>query len=265
MRTELFIKIERNERGSGIKNGTHRTHHSCQQCGHDQANEADGQEVQDESRIGKVRRLQLVTEQCVGHDARQNEHEDGQDFEEAGKNRSRFGVALVPGRKHALDNHLIGAPVPNAEDRCTEEDACPREVGIRHGLDHVKVIQRHHRAEMLKATNTHQANDRQCHRAGNEDQRLDGVCVDDRRQSARDGVNPGSDDQNYRRLPQRPASHPLEDHASSVKLHGNFRENVRDDGDGREIHGGLPVETALQKFRHGENVAAQVKRHKNPA
>src|SRR5207302_7714393 len=54
-------------------------------------------------------------------------------------------------------------------------------------------------------------------------------------------------------------------HAGRVKLHGNFGENVGNDRNSCEIHRTLPAEAALQKLRHREYVAAQVKRYKHPA
>ena len=48
-------------------------------------------------------------------------------------------------------------------------------------------------------------------------------------------------------------------------MDGNFREDVSNYGNARQIGGATAIETALQKFRHGEDVGAEIKRHKHPA
>ena len=48
-------------------------------------------------------------------------------------------------------------------------------------------------------------------------------------------------------------------------MNGNFGENVGNDGNAGEISGAAAIEAALQKFGHGENVGAQIKRNEDPA
>ena len=62
-----------------------------------------------------------------GDEPRQHEDEDRQDLQEAAEERAAARVRFVLGAEHALHDHLIGAPVPDAEDRRAEEDAGPRE------------------------------------------------------------------------------------------------------------------------------------------
>src|SRR6266478_24788 len=52
--------------------------------------------------------IEIEGDQRGGDDARQDEHEDGQDFQEAGKNRACLGVALVARGEHALHDDLVG-------------------------------------------------------------------------------------------------------------------------------------------------------------
>jgi hypothetical protein len=118
---------------------------------------------------------------------------------------------------------------------------------------------------MLQAAHASQTNYCEGDRTGDEDQRLHRVRVDHRRQSAGDGVDAGDDDKNYSRLPKRPAGNPLKDHARGIKLHRDFCEDVSDDRNASQINGALAVEAAFQKFRHGEDIAAQVERHEHPA
>src|SRR6266446_4639200 len=265
LRTNLLIEIQGHEGGSGIENRAHGTHYCRKQGGHHQANETDREEVEDEGWIGEVRFLDLVGEKREGDDARQNEHEDGQNFQEAGKNRACLGVALVARGEHALHDDLVGTPIPDAENWRAKKDAGPWKVWIGDRFDHVEVVGRDHSAEMFETSDAAQTDNRECDRAGDEDQSLNGVGINDRGQAAGDGVNPCSDDQNYGGLPQRPAGDTFEDHAGGIELHGDFGEDVGDDGDRREIHSRLSIEAPLQKFGHGENIAAQVEGHENPA
>ena len=63
------------------------------------------------------------------NDAGQHQHEDRQDLEEAGEDRARFRVAFIARRKHALHDHLVGTPIPYAQNWRPEEDTSPRETG----------------------------------------------------------------------------------------------------------------------------------------
>src|SRR5437762_1848481 len=174
-------------------------------------------------------------------------------------------MALIASRKHTLHDHLVGAPIPNPKDRGAKENSGPREVGIRNGLNHVEVVGRHHRAKMGQATDAHQSNHSQRDCSGNENEGLYRVRVDDCSQAACDSVRAGSNYQDDGGLPQRPARNALQNHASCVKLHGNLGEDVSDDRDAGQIHGGLAVETTLEELRHGKDVATKVKRNKHPA
>ena len=55
---------------------------------------------------------------------------DRQNFQKAGENRPRFSVALVLRGEHALHDDLVGTPIPDAENRCAEENAGPGKVRI---------------------------------------------------------------------------------------------------------------------------------------
>src|SRR6202040_2448310 len=159
---------------------------------------------------------------------------------------------------------LVSTPIPDAKNRRAEKDAGPWKVRIGDRFNHVEVVGRHHRAEMFQAADASQADDRQGNSAGNQDESLNGVGINDGGQAAGDSVNSGGNDQNDRGLPQRPASNTLKNHASRIELHGDFGEDVGDDGDSREIDGGRSIEAPLQEFRHREDVATQVEGYENP-
>src|SRR5207245_7195057 len=163
------------------------------------------------------------------------------------------------------NDDLVGAPIPDAENGSAEEDAGPRELRVRGGLDHVEVAGRNHGAEVLEAADTMEADDGQSHGAGDENQGLDGIGVDDRSKAAGDGVDAGGDDEDHGSLPERPSRDALEDHAGGIELHGNFGKDVGNDGDGGEVHGALAAEAALEKFGHGEDVGPQIERNEDPA
>ncbi len=80
LRPELLVKIEGDERGSRIENGTHRTHDRRQQCCHHQADKPDWQEIEDESGISEIGLLHLLRKQRKSNDAWQYQHEDRQDL-----------------------------------------------------------------------------------------------------------------------------------------------------------------------------------------
>src|SRR5579864_6236 len=265
LRTDFLVKVERDQSGSGIEDGAHGAHDGGEQRGHDQADESDREKIEHESRVSEIRLFHLVGEQGEGDDTRKDEHEDRQDLEESSENGSRFGMSFIAGGEYALHDDLVGAPIPDAENRGAEKDAGPGEIGIRRRLDHVKVVGRDHSAEMFETADAHKPNDGEGDSAGDEDQGLNGVGVNDRGQATCDGVDAGGNYENHRGLPERPAGNSFENHARGVELHGNFREDVGDDGNSRQINGGLAIEAAFQKLRHGEDVGAEIKGHKNPA
>src|SRR6266849_7474209 len=172
LRTNLLIEIQGHEGGSGIENRAHGTHHRRKQCGHYQANKTDWEEVEDKCWVSEVRLLDLLREKREGDDAGQDEHEDREDLQEAGKNGSCLGVALVARGEHALHDDLVGAPIPNAENGRAEKDAGPRKVRIGDGFDHVEVVRRDHSPEVFEAADAAQADDGKCDGSGDEDQGL---------------------------------------------------------------------------------------------
>src|SRR5260370_3214782 len=201
LRTNLLIEIQGHEGGSGIENRAHGTHYCRKQGGHHQANETAREQGEDEGWVREDPLLDLVGEKREGDDARQDEHEDGQDFQEAGKNRACFGVTLVARGEHALHDDLVGTPIADAENWRAKKDAGPWKVWIGDRFDHVEVVGRDHGAKMFETSDAAQTDNRECDRAGDEDQSLNGVGINDRGQAAGDGVNPCGDDENHGGLP----------------------------------------------------------------
>ena len=174
-------------------------------------------------------------------------------------------MAFIACRKNTLHNDLVGAPIPDPEDRCSKEDAGPRKARIGSRLDHVEIAGGHHGAEMFEPSDAMQTNHRKRDRTGDQDEGLNGIGINDGSKTSCDRVNAGRDHEDDRGLHQRPAGDALQHHASRVQLHGNLREDVSNDRNGREVYGALPVEPALQKFRHGEHIRTQIKGYEHPS
>src|SRR5258708_12952040 len=100
---------------------------------------------------------------------------------------------------------------------------------------------------MFEAADASQADDRQDNSTGDQDESLNCVGINDGGQAAGDSVNPSGNDQNDRRLPQRPASDTFENHASRVELHEDLGEDAADDGNSRTIHSRPPIEAPPHK------------------
>src|ERR1700676_920070 len=166
--TNLFVEVESDERGRGIEDRAHGTHDSGEQSGHHEPNQANRKQIKNERWIGEVGLFDLVGEKGEGNDARENEHEDGQNLQDTGENRSGLGVSLITRREHALHDDLVGTPIPDPENRSAEKDAGPWKIRIGNRLDHVEVIGRHHGAEVFETADASQADNREGDSAGNQ-------------------------------------------------------------------------------------------------
>ena len=62
----------------------------------------------------------------VPDDSRQDHQEHRSDFEKAREQRPILSGLEVLGGEHALDVGLIGAPVPDTENRVSQQDGEPR-------------------------------------------------------------------------------------------------------------------------------------------
>src|SRR5947207_15899747 len=98
-------------------------------------------------------------------------------------------MAFSFGRKHTLHDHLIRAPIPNAEDGRAEKDSSPGKIRVAHRLDHMEVAGRYASAQTGEASDAMQTYSGQNYRASNQDQRLNQVGVDQRRQPAGNRIN----------------------------------------------------------------------------
>ena len=66
--------------------------------------------------------------QNSGRHARDDQHEEGEQLADAGHDAAGLGVGEVLGGQGALDDDLVGAPVPDGGDDHAGEDARPGDV-----------------------------------------------------------------------------------------------------------------------------------------
>jgi hypothetical protein len=171
--------------------GGERRHQRGQERRHHHADEAGRQQPHHQRRI-RIVALDLRVERA-SDEARQHEHEHRQHFEQATEDRAAARVLLGLRAEHALHDHLIGAPVPDAEDRRAEEDAGPRERGIGRGLHHVKEVRRQRLPQAGHSARLDQPQHAQRDRTGEQHDRLHELGVDDRRETAEDRIDSGRD------------------------------------------------------------------------
>ncbi len=206
VRLELLVDVEGHERRGRVERGRERRHQRRHQRRDHEPDEAGRQEPDDQRRIRRV--AADVGIERPGDEAGQHEHEDRQNLQETAEERAAARVRLVLRPEHALHDHLIRAPVPDAEDGRAEEDAGPRERRVRRRLDHVEVVRRQRRAQPGHPTDLAEPDDRERGRAEQQHHRLQQLRVDDRRQPAEHGVDPGRHDHHRRRGDRNPSRAP---------------------------------------------------------
>jgi hypothetical protein len=101
------------------------------------------------------------------------------------------GVVDVLRGEDALDDELVGAPVPHAEDGHPEDDPGPGEVGVGGRLPHVHEGASDGGPHLTPAPELLQAEEGDAQGAGDDHEDLHEVGVEDRPQPAEDGVQAG--------------------------------------------------------------------------
>ncbi len=175
-------------------------------------------------------------------------------------------MSLIPCGEHALNDDLVGAPVPDAKNRSAEKNARPGIVGIADRFDHVEIAGGNRGAKTGKAADFLESDKSQSTSTGQENDRLHEVCVNDRGETSGNRIDTGGDDKNNCCRPRiLPAHDAIHDKSCCIEVHGNLREDIRNDGNTREIRGAVAVKTALQKFRHGENIRPKIEGNEYPS
>ncbi len=221
---------------------------------------------------------------------------DRQQLEHPGEDAPAPGFGLVPGAQGALHDVLVGAPVPEADDRRAEEHSRPREVGVEVPRDPVRL--QHRRPgpvhplrndrlpqveeigieglpESSPAPESRQPEPGQEPRAHHQHQRLQRLGVGDRAHSARDGVDPGEHDHDQGAHPeavQEPRAElqlhvreqRREDHPAREDPHRDLGQHVAHQRDQREHPARGGRETALQELGHGVDARPHEERDEHP-
>ena len=152
-----------------------------------------------------------------------DEDEDRQQLEEGGEDRAAPRLGLVGRAERALHDVLVGAPVPEADDRRAEQHAEPRivavevpgdaagfldrrpralEAGRHERLPQVEHLRPEHGPQLAPAAERVEAVDGQQQRADHEDQGLHRFGVGDRAHPAEHRVDAGQDDDQHRPDPE---------------------------------------------------------------
>src|SRR5579862_2094557 len=109
----------------------------------------------------------------------------------------------------------------------------------------------------MEPTDMTQADEGQDDGSGEEDEGLEEVGIDDRFQSAGDGVDAGGKDEQDGGGEVVPAKHGAHEDRAGEEVHGDLGENVGDDRDDGEIPAALRVEAPFEKLGHREDLRLQ--------
>ncbi len=174
-------------------------------------------------------------------------------------------MVLAVRGQHPLDDELVGAPVPDAEDRRAEEDAGPGELGVGHRLPHGEEVASGRVDHGAPAADRGEPHERHRDRAADQHEHLEQVGIEHRAQAAEDGVDPGRDHDDERAGPEVDPHERLEDDAAGGDRHRDLGQHVADDRDHRQVPARARGVAALEELGHGEDAAREVERHEDPA
>src|SRR5690348_1075354 len=268
----FLVEVQRDHSGRGIEDRTHGSHKRCEKGGNHQPDEAGGKEIDDQGGIGDVavghdavHHMEKIRIESERDDAGHDQNKDRQNLQEPREDGAGLGVPFVLGGKDALDDDLVCAPIPDAEDGSAKEDAGPRKIRISNGFDHVEVAVRNDGAESRESADLFQPYESENDGAGEKNQGLDEIGINDGGEPAGDRVDAGGNHKNNGRRHRTPADHAFQNNRRGVEVNGNLGEDVCDHGNAGKISGTAAIEAALEKLGHGENVRAQIERHENPA
>ena len=90
-------------------------------------------------------------------------------------------MSFVLGGEHPLDNDLVGAPVPDAQDGRAKENSCPGKFRIARWFDHVEIVRRQSGAETCESSDLMQTDEGKDDGADDQNDGLNQIGIDDRR------------------------------------------------------------------------------------
>jgi len=241
----------------------------------------------------------VVLPQREAEHAGDEEEEDRAELQRAAPDRAAAGVREVLRGERALDDELVGAPVPDADRRRGDRDAEPRERLVRERVPQAELLDVARRLDRLledrpavadgrgdrarlrverhaRVAEVVERKDRHGQRAREDDARLHEVGVDDGGKSADGRVDAREDDGRDRADPERgdrrPADrqlhlgeHHLEEERAREDGHGNLGEDVRRERDEREDPARPRAEAPLEELGHRGDAALVVEREEHPA
>ena len=178
-------------------------------------------------------------------------------FEQAGQQRAPPRMVDIFRRQHSLHDGLIGAPVVEPQQRNSKQQPRPRDAGIVQGPDQGdegRIDAAHHRVPTsgaVEGTDGYQ----EC--AGQQDDGLDRFGIDDGAQTSHHGIQPCRAREHRDDQPQRPTGQQqLTDQRAAIENGRGIDEDVEQQRQQGKVKPGAPIETSLQKLRHGEGLAA---------
>ena len=207
----------------------------------------------------------------VEHDAGNDENEHGEDFQKPAENRPHAGVVLALRAKHALNDGLVSAPIPDAKHRVAEEDRIPRHpagVAVRaEHAHHLRVcasgsqtgcgFQRGHHAG--PPAGFHPGKRRQNESSHEKNDGLDGFRDRHGRETARHRVDAGEEAHQKNTLPFSNAENVVEDQPARRQRKRDVENNRSQDRNDRQPITALAAIPALQKIRQRGDFRFQVK------
>ena len=229
---QLLVNVHGEERRAGVEDAGQRTHQRREQAGDDDAAQARRQEMLHQQREGPLRAVGLVERlgqrgdlaalgQRVADQAGNDEQVNREQLQERGEDAALARDLFVRRAERALDDVLVGAPIPQADDRRADGHAQPGEIAVEipRLLDHVaggieflhrrprghlpagtsgfqrlNMSEPQMRLEFVPAAQLDEAVNGQQGRAGDQDDNLNGVVVGHGAHAAEHGVKPGQHD-----------------------------------------------------------------------
>ena len=278
-----LVEVLGEQGGAAVEEGSQRSHEGADEADGDDTLHTHGQHLLHHAGKGGVGVAQVelsVLGQGSGNHTGDKEHEHGEQLEVTGGDGTtagtlhHFHIALtLLLTKHTLNDVLVGTPVPEADDRGTDEH---HEAGIlavervalfpvEHVGGAVAVVQLsavvHHGCPAFRdaaATEGCQSEEEHEERADDEDRSLNGRERHHALHATEDRKHGGDGDEADGTPPEGKAQQILEEDTTRESGYRDFRQHIghqRDDAEPRA--GGIGV-AELQEVGHGDNLAQLV-------
>ena len=259
VRRETLVDVHRHERRARVEHRRQRAHERREQPRDDEAAQPRRQQRADQRRQRAVRvgeRELAALREHVRDDAGHDEDEERQQLQGRREERRAPRLADRLRRERPLHDVLIRAPVPDGEDRRAEQDARPREIGVRRRAPQAHELRRRGRAQLAPAADGVEADDRDDDGAADHDEHLEHVGHEHRAHAADDGVDARREHDDDGARPEVDAHQRLEHDAAGGDRHGDLRQHVADDRDRGEIEAHARRIPRFEELGHREHAAS---------